>query len=978
MKNKTVLGYQTLSEQNLRKLFGTGYDKRKPKKDDEITQGRKKIIQQTIKEQINIEESDDNFESIDWQDLGDRITIFDHGEKSISAYVKKVSDELATPLIEKLEKFYLESDRNGEFVPPENFIIQPGWVMYPYGGGEPVIGMSPQGEVYVLDTETFVRGFPTKHCPPDAKTYKEGIYGFAAPLIATASDESANYIWMHSHLTEDKLDLPWVVELVPLPERESIVLMFNSAYDISRIANVYSLEESQIKYMDLMSMVTARRGFSDDQKTLAKKLRKEGNFLPNWVREGIETSLKNSYNFYCGSLHPEIAVEDKKIRDFFVEMTNLRQLWGNLTQMLTYSQRDSTYTYRLAIACLPDYLGARGLNSSIYCHAELAEMRFRVNGSEWSAFLEDCEDKFHSNLAEQSQIFDRIADRLYEDYLDGYLTEEEIAADFWLSKLDWSSQGKIINRKVKYYQAIAENKETIDLPLIALTGSTKVKDLTVEWQQKYPAIHKLKKVSEEVITEKTEGYLVPKWYYPKYRDGSLNLTVKKREAHYLLRLKYLDSPLQYVLGEGWLNLKGEKPPHKNGVGLNVGFAISNHQYQYFEQGCWTSDGEGEFLDRLFKISEACSFWSSTRSRALNKLVYNDVMIAEMIPIQTVTQRSGSTLWSVVPNPQISKIGSDFKNLVKPAIGNKLLGFDFSSQEAAIFSILGSSYTGLENSNAYAHMTLTGSKDVDPPTDIHSTIARLKGTPRNIAKNLVYAVQFGGGVKRCTNVILSGDPSKPLAQAEEEATDLLTTFKGQKVNHSPDHQMFLNGFASDCFNVLMERGSAFTPKFPLTGQEYPLTLQTKNTGKEFILTRNNLQIQGTGKHLLELVIMLSQYWCKQLNIKCRLVLSIHDALIVEAEESGVKKVAAVLNMAHAYAWAVFREQLGICEIGLSGLFLESVEVGDFIMKDVKSKTATPFNPSGSLEGAESTRYVLTLKDILLTLDEIWQRQKVSAL
>jgi len=140
----------------------------------------------------------------------------------------------------------------------------------------------------------------------------------------------------------------------------------------------------------------------------------------------------------------------------------------------------------------------------------------------------------------------------------------------------------------------------------------------------------------------------------------------------------LDSPLTYTKEDAWVNMDGVKPVHKKGIGLNVGSLLSNDQYKYYKDGHITSDGYGKYLDELYEIASATSFWATTRKRALDKYVHNDVMVAEMIPVQTVTQRSGSRLWSVVPNPSKTKIGSDFKNLIESRPGYKLCGFDFDS------------------------------------------------------------------------------------------------------------------------------------------------------------------------------------------------------------------------------------------------------------------------------------------------------------
>ena len=152
-------------------------------------------------------------------------------------------------------------------------------------------------------------------------------------------------------------------------------------------------------------------------------------------------------------------------------------------------------------------------------------------------------------------------------------------------------------------------------------------------------------------------------------------------------------------------------------------------------------------------------------------------------------------------------------------GRKIIGFDFDSQEGVIFSIFGDVVSGLYNSSPAGAKILTGDKDHNPPSDIHSSIARKEGIPRNIAKGLFYQAEFGGSRKGCTNTVMSADRSKSKEEASEIAGKFLSALKGTMVEHKDrdkESHMYQGGEASKCFNVLMERGDAYIQKFPLTG------------------------------------------------------------------------------------------------------------------------------------------------------------------
>ena len=289
------------------------------------------------------------------------------------------------------------------------------------------------------------------------------------------------------------------------------------------------------------------------------------------------------------------------------------------------------------------------------------------------------------------------------------------------------------------------------------------------------------------------------------------------------------------------------------------------------------------------------------------------------------------------------------------------------QEAVIFSIFGDSVSGLYNSSPAAAKILTGDKDHDPPSDIHSSIARNSGIPRGIAKNLFYGIEFGSGLKTCSNTIRSGDRSIPIDKADELGRKALSVLKGDMVTHDGKNYMYVGGEASKCFNVLMSRGDEQIQTFPVTGSEYPTSMQKRYTGKNFMLTRNNMQIQASGKHLMEVLIVLTQYWCKKFSIDQRYLIGVHDSSIFSVKEEDVYDFCAIVQMAHVFCYALLRQRLGIEEIGLSGAFLTGFEVGDFFMKSDSSGTATPFNPNSY----RVDRYTIKLDEVLPNMVKLFR-------
>ena len=128
----------------------------------------------------------------------------------------------------------------------------------------------------------------------------------------------------------------------------------------------------------------------------------------------------------------------------------------------------------------------------------------------------------------------------------------------------------------------------------------------------------------------------------------------------------------------------------------------------------------------------------------------------------------------------------------------------------------------------------------------------------------------------------------------------------------------------------------------------------------------MQIQGTGKHLMEVVITLTEYWCREFSIDMKYLIGVHDSAIYSVREPQIYDFCAVVQMAHVFAYAMLRQKLGIEEIGLSGAFLTGFEVGDFFMKSSYSGTATPIDPMSY----RVDRYDIKLNDVIQNMIDLF--------
>lgn len=676
---RTTLGYHSLTRDNLQKLYGYRTSLTHPPAE------RVHKVLDTLKES-GIDTDPEKIDNPEWEKFPhEEFSVYDHKRPTIRRFIDEVAKEKIGWVHKVLTDYFMDTTRITTFIPAELIKRSAGWVCYPHTDySKPVLGLPPQELVYTLDTETFVQHTVSKY----------GLNRFAPPIIATATSDRAHYIWLHPALTRELASGEKMkVELVPLEERRSLVLYWNSAYDVPRVLNSYDYN-SQVMAIDLMSMHITRHGFSTDQRDILKSLLKKGEkHLPLWARVGSGNSLIAAYNYHCASTLKDcyrLDKEDKEIRDFFVKMTSLSELDDEsvFQEMVSYANKDSTYTYELSKRVLPDYLRAQGSLLSLACHSDLALSKFNVDEVQWEDFFQHSEEMYHTLLEENGRTFDLIAKQLFESYDSGYITEEDIASDPYYSNWDWKDKGRLRKVVRKYYTAYDRLGNPLDGEHL-LPEKTKVSEYLTQLQTLSPKIHKIKLSRKEEEFLETPGYGIPRWVWPLFDPAkrTLGLTNKSVIAHQLLRMKYRGHPILHDQENKFhiVNESGAiiKLPHKDGVGLNVGSFLAKDYIRLFEDGEITSDTQQEKLARVFEIAKLTAYWTSARSRVAEYYVHpsgdgvTGTVMCNFTPCQTLSQRGASKLISTIPDPQVDKIGSDVKTLMRPRQGRTLVGVDFS-------------------------------------------------------------------------------------------------------------------------------------------------------------------------------------------------------------------------------------------------------------------------------------------------------------
>lgn len=659
-------------------------------------------------------------------------------------------------------------------VPTDFKGAQSGWNYYSDQGWVSV--ESPTDEIIVFDTETFVKGSTFGH-----------------PIIGTAVGVSGYFLWLHPALLDSALS--YEPMLVPIGQNK-IIIAHNAAFDHTRVQESYLIEDSN-RWFDTMSahincsgLASGQRYyFSKEKSTDPLSLQSPFAYRPEWVDHGSLNNLVDCYKFH--TQNDDFEQSDKKIRDIFVRAESLVEIRDNFDQLIYYALSDVRYTQLLFNILFPKYNQANPSLTTLAGHFEIMSSYLPVV-SNWHSWLRVCESKWQQANEKQTELLSVVAMELWEAYQNN---EVDIESDPWLSQLDWTMNTRL-TKKGK--------------PVSKWYGIPK-------W---------LKEISE---IDPIEGLKIKK------------ISSKTRASHLLLRLKWKGSPIVFNSGEGWtyqdlITSEMRKIPHPKSEGANVGSVLSKDFLSDMEDGTLSSDLS--IAKEILGLSINVAYWTSARSRVLAENVESpqrfNVVVPQVVPHNTSTNRAGCALWLTVPDPKKEKIGSEIKSRVQAPDGWKFVSSDFDAQEAVIASIFADSRYGIEGSTQFSHSILAGSKENG--TDMHSMTAKAIGISRAVAKGCNYAMLYGCGAKTLANTIRQGNKNVSMTEATKLGKKLIQIKKGKRA--SRNSRQFIGGSDSSAYNEMSRIATMDVPKNPLSGTKMSTAFRPTHVGDDFWTSRQN--------------------------------------------------------------------------------------------------------------------------------------------
>jgi DNA polymerase gamma 1 len=785
-----------------------------------------------------------------------------------------------------------------ELPPPEEFILESGWIRY-----EKVKGKwktkkvpYPEEEVFTFDTETYV-------------------HGGAFPIIGTALSPKAAYVWLAAELIDPTIpEDKWEQHgLIPVG-RQRFIAGHNISYDRVRAREGYSLENTEPEnfYFDTLSAHIGVSGLAGGQRwlyvlagkdpeDLTEEEKRKLRYAPKWLDKGATNSLVQCYNFhvaavrkYFGENVTELGDSDKKVRDIFVKATHLSQIRQMLTQALDYALKDAFYTAELFQAIWPKYLNSTPSMVALCGH-------YHLNGSviplvpDWEEWIQNVERVFQEHNEEMTQLCRDLVWQNYETWKESENKEEFEVRDPWLSQLNW-----------------------------------------------------------EVKTQKGKYAGVPNWVRPFIKDPETHIGVKSILSHLMLKLKYEGSPMIFTENDGWCyhdeEGKLQKIPHPKGAGDNVGGVLSKDFVDDMAVGRLSSDLPE--AKRALEIANAVSYWTSVRKRVMDRIflpAHNPhgadalVTLPEILCHGTVTRRTVESLMVTMCSTKNWRIGTELKSRVQAPDGWKIVGADFDGQEMQIASIYSDKWEGGHvGCSPFGHNVLSGSKEAG--TDPHSALAKLAGVDRDTAKIAGFAVLYGAGVRAVQTYIRRKYPEKSPTEVKNFAYRILEGKKGRMTQG-----LYEGGSDSGCFNFMEQIAMrSKIPTLPCLGTKISTAMRPSAVGDDFKTSRVNWTIQSSGAEILAIFLTTVHWLVKEYKVPARFILSIHDEVWFMTPDKYAEQFAVLFQIAHMYTWSLFHSSVGIPELPLSRAFFSSVAIDNRLRKSPKEKTVTLSNPQGAKE------------------------------
>lgn len=433
--------------------------------------------------------------------------------------------------------------------------------------------------------------------------------GIWKPTCAVCVDQYAWYVW--------RADFSNLASVVPFGGCSTVV-GYNVSYDRSFMDCEYELEDSNNRFVDLMSMWIVTNGMSNQQRTSFSSFKQDADddddqydlSKPTWLSKTSTNGLAASYKFYTGK---EL---DKGVRDNIVD-GGISWSANNMSEVIKYCLLDVIATHELAQHLVYAYTAHRPSKVNRYGAMALGSCWVPLSADRFPAYYHKVEQTYQKHKVALNHMLMDTATAYLEECQTNHNHRDYTA-------LDWEE---------------------------AKTG--KNKGLPV-WYRKVLSDYKKGKLSMS----------------QRFAPIVLSLTWLGKQVYWEAEAK------------GWATTEYGLIPHPKKRGKAVASMFLKDFSRLYDTGAiGCSDSTQEVVKEKTSTINWVSMRKRIKTIHTESPQGFPVAIPMMNVNGTITGRATDPIWMVLPNPKKNRIGTELKSMVEAFPGYKLVGADVASEEA---------------------------------------------------------------------------------------------------------------------------------------------------------------------------------------------------------------------------------------------------------------------------------------------------------
>lgn len=290
----------------------------------------------------------------------------------------------------------------------------------------------------------------------------------------------------------------------------------------------------------------------------------------------------------------------------------------------------------------------------------------------------------------------------------------------------------------------------------------------------------------------------------------------------------------------------------------------------------------EVLEKLKYESDAVEYLLEYRSVAKLKSTYCDGLLkcidqkdnrihSKLNQVETRTGRISSSEPNLQNIPVRTSLGREMRKFFKAKDGYLLVDADYSQIELRVLASIADDKKMIEAfKNGDDIHTITASEVFNIPIELMTPEMRSR------AKAVNFGIVYGIGA-----FSLSKDINVSVAEAKRYIENYLSTYNGvQKYLENCVEKAKVDGFVSTLFGR-----RRYLPE--LSASNHNIKAFGERVAK-------NMPIQGTAADIIKIAMIKVNRRLIKENLDAKLILQIHDELIIEAKEEQAEKVALILK------------------------------------------------------------------------------------